>query len=92
MRWLAAEERTGRRAAAMGVLLFALVAGLAAAAAGAYALEYELYGRFLVGWYVLLLIPAWSTAALTTWPWWLWYAAPLAAHAYAMQLILLRYF
>lgn len=73
-------------------LLLGLAAALMTAAVGAYALHYELYGRYLLGWYLLLLLPAWAHAAGNgmRWSWWL--GPPLAAHGYTLQLVLLRYF
>lgn len=90
--WSAAEDPARRHAFFAALLVVSLGVALVGAAVGAYALRYELYGRFLLGWYLLLLVPAWARAARTAWPWWAWYAAPVAAHAFALQLILLRYF
>lgn len=87
----------GRRGQARGlVLLGALGSGLGwtlvGTAAGAYALGYDVYGRYLIGWYLLSIVTAWVAAA--RWriiPWPVWLAAAAAVHGYCTQMILARY-
>lgn len=87
--------RTGdpRRMLLVAALAIGLAASLAAFAAGAYALKYDLYGRYLVAWYVVFITFLWLAPALgSRRGWWIWTALPLAAHAYCLRMIVSRYF
>jgi hypothetical protein len=74
------------------LLTVGLAISLAVYAAGAYGLTYALYGRYLVGWYLLLVMTAWTAPALSMRPWWPWLVGALAVHAYYLQSIPVRYF
>ncbi len=70
-----------------------LTLSLVASAAGAYALRYALYGRYLVGWYLIGVTAVWvATSAASRPPAWVWLGALLGIHAYCLQLIVIRYF
>jgi hypothetical protein len=87
--------RTGdpRRILLVVALAVGLAASLAAFAAGAYALKYDLYGRYMVAWYVMLVTFLWLAPALgSRRAWWIWMALPVAAHAYCLRMIVSRYF
>jgi hypothetical protein len=74
-------------------LLIGLALALAASALGAYALKYDLYGRELVGWYLLFLTLVWlAPAAWRRPPAWVWIGMLLAVHGYCLQLMAIRYF
>jgi hypothetical protein len=75
---------------------FALVVGLALSlpvyAIGTYSVTSLLYGRYLVGWYLLIVMTVWTTPALSLRPWWPWLVVLIAVHAYYLQSIPARYF
>jgi hypothetical protein len=94
--WTACQ--VGLRAEVRGLVLMAglvggLIVSLVASAAGAYALRYALYGRYLVGWYLMGVTAVWVTASTSSRPpVWVWLVGLLAIHAYCLQLIAIRYF
>jgi hypothetical protein len=91
--WRAGAERDARRLVLLTALIVGLGASLAASALGAYALRYDLYGRYLVGWYLQFVIVAWmAPSTVRVGPWWAWLIGVLAVHAYCLQLIAIRYF
>jgi uncharacterized membrane protein YdcZ (DUF606 family) len=61
-------------------------------AIGAYSVTSLLYGRYLVGWYLLIVMTVWTAPALSRRPWWPWLVGTMAVHAYYLQSIPARYF
>jgi hypothetical protein len=91
--WSLLEARANPPCALRYVALLAgLTLSLAVYAVGAYGLRYALYGRYLVGWYLLIVVTAWTAPALSRRPWWPWLVGALAVHAYYLQSIPARYF
>ena len=88
--------QSARAGAGRVMRIVALVAGLAASLAvfaiGSFSLTYALYGRYLIGWYLLIVMTVWTAVALSRKPWWPWLVAAFIAHAYYLQLVPLRYF
>jgi hypothetical protein len=81
---------------ARAMRFFAVAVGLALSlpvyAIGAYSVTSLLYGRYLVGWYLLIVITAWTAPVLSPRPWWPWLVGAVAVHAYYLQSIPARYF
>jgi hypothetical protein len=80
------------RALRFFVLLVGLTLSLPAYAIGAYSVTSLLYGRYLVGWYLLIVMTAWTAPALSTRPWWPWLVGAAAVQGYYLQSIPARYF
>jgi hypothetical protein len=91
--WSLLEARANPPRMLRYVALFAgLALSLTVYAVGAYGLRYALYGRYLVGWYLLIVVTAWTAPALSRRSWWPWLVGALAVHAYYLQSIPVRYF
>jgi hypothetical protein len=73
-------------------LLLGLTLSLPVYAIGAYSVTSLLYGRYLVGWYLLIVMTVWTAPALSRRPWWPWLVGTMAVHAYYLQSIPARYF